>query len=117
VTIPAWLRGTAVLAVTLAAGVVIGIAYERRQPPVVAAAPMDAHDALHKLHDDLGLDPAQQAAIAAILSRRQGAVDSAWHRMRPELRAAIDSTHAEIMKVLRPDQVAKFARMMKSMHP
>jgi Spy/CpxP family protein refolding chaperone len=114
--IPVWRKGTAVLAVTLVAGVVIGVAYERRHYAVVSMSPMDAHDTMRQLHDNLGLDSAQQQAIAAIFARRQGAVDSAWHRMQPELRSALDSTHREILKVLRPDQVAKFAKMIGAMH-
>lgn len=115
-TIPAWLKGTAVLLVTLAAGVTIGITYER-QHQRQADVPMDAEHVMHHLHTDLGLDSAQQAAITAIFARRQGAVDSAWHAMQPHMHAALDSTHAEIMKVLRPDQVAKFRTLVGGMHP
>ena len=104
-----------VLAVTLAAGVVIGVAYERHHA-AVRVMQMDPHDAITRLHQELGLDSAQQQAIAAILSRRQGVVDSAWHRMQPQLGAALDSTHAEILKVLRPDQIAKFTKMVRAMH-
>ena len=115
-TIPAWLKGTAVLTVTLAAGVAIGITYEgRHERP--AAIPMDALHVMHDLHTELDLDSTQQAAIAAIFARRQGTVDSTWHAMQPQLRAALDSTHAEIMKVLRPDQVAKFRKLVGAMHP
>ena len=115
-TIPAWLKGTAVLVVTLAAGVAIGVAYER-QHQRQAEAPMDAEHVMHHLHTDLGLDSAQQAEIAAIFARRQGSVDSAWHAMQPRMRSALDSTHAEIMKVLRPDQIAKFRKLVGAMHP
>ena len=115
-TIPAWLKGSAVLLVTLVAGVTIGITYERQHQRQVEV-PMDAEHVMHHLHTDLGLDSAQQAAIAAIFARRQGAVDSAWHTMQPRMRSALDSTHAEIMKVLRPDQVAKFRKLVGAMHP
>ena len=115
-TLPPWLKGSALLAVTLAAGVIIGITYERRHERRVEI-PMDAQEVMHHLHADLGLDSAQQAAIAAIFARRQGSVDSAWHAMQPRMRSALDSTHAEIMKVLRPDQVAKFRQLVGAMHP
>jgi hypothetical protein len=114
--VPAWLKGSALLAVTLAAGVVIGIAYERHHAPRLVMS-MDPRQVMQHLHSDLGLDSAQQAAIAEIFTRRQGAVDSTWHSMQPHLRAALESTHVEIMKVLRPDQVAKFRKLVGAMHP
>jgi hypothetical protein len=115
-TLPAWLKGSALLAVTLAAGVVIGIAYERHHAPRLMM-PTDAQQVMQHLHSNLGLDSAQQAAIAAIFARRQGAVDSTWHSMQPHLRAELESTHVEIMKVLRPDQVEKFRKLVGAMHP
>lgn len=116
-TVPAWVKGMLVLAVTLTAGVVIGVGYERRRPPAHDAGGMGAHHVMHRLQDDLGLDSAQHEAIAAILARRQGAVDSTWHAMRPHVRATLDSTLQEIVAVLRPDQVAKYRRMVEAMHP
>src|SRR5437773_1169446 len=96
VTVPAWLKGTMLLAVTLAAGIAIGVSYERRQT---------AHDPgmnhmMHSLRAELGLDSVQQATIAAILSRHQGAVDSTWHALQPHVRANLDSTLREIIGVL-----------------
>jgi hypothetical protein len=114
--LPPWLKGSALLALTLAAGVVIGIAYERHHSPRVVMM-TNPQQVMQHLHNDLGLDSAQQAAISAIFARRQGAVDSTWHSMQPHLRAALESTHVEIMKVLRPDQVEKFRKLVGAMHP
>jgi hypothetical protein len=114
--VPAWLKGSVLLAVTLAAGVVIGVAYERHHAPRVVMM-TDPQQVMQHLHGALDLDSAQQAAIAAIFARRQGAVDSTWHSMQPHMRAALESTHVEIMKVLRPDQVAKFRKLVGAMHP
>lgn len=116
-TVPAWVKGSLLLAVTLTAGMVIGVGYERRRAPAHAAAEMGSHHLLHRLKDDLSLDSAQHQAIAAIFARRQGAVDSTWHAMRPHLRATLDSTLQEIIAVLRPDQVAKYRRMVAALHP
>lgn len=116
-TVPAWVRGTLLLAVTLTAGVVIGVGYERRRTPAHDAARMDSHHVMHRLKDDLGLDSAQHKAIAAILARRQGTVDSTWHTMQPHVRATLDSTLQEIVGVLRPDQVAKYRKMVEAKHP
>lgn len=104
------------LAVTLAAGVVIGVGYERRRTPAHEGAGMDSHHVMHRLKDDLGLDSAQQKAIAVIFARRQGAVDSTWHAVQPHVRATLDSTLQEIVEVLRPDQAAKYRKMVEAVH-
>jgi hypothetical protein len=111
------MRGILLLAVTLAAGVAIGVGYERRRTPAHGTAVMESHHVIHRLRDGLGLDSAQQSAIAAILARRQGTVDSTWHTLRPQLHAMLDSTLAEIVHLLRPDQVAKYRKMVEGMHP
>lgn len=116
-TIPRWAKGTLLLAVTFASGVVIGVVYERRQVPARDAVRLEAHDALHRLASDLNLDSAQQQAITEILSRHQKEVDAAWHAMQPHVRATLDSSHEEILGVLRPEQAVKFRRMMETMHP
>jgi len=117
VTAPAWVKGTLLLAVTLAAGVVIGVGYERRRTPAHEAAGMDSHHVMRRFAHDLGLDSAQHEAIAAIFARRQVAVDSTWHAVRPHVRATLDSALQEIVGVLRPDQVAKYRKMVEAVHP
>jgi hypothetical protein len=115
VRIPAWVKGTLLLAATLTTGVVIGVAYERRRMPTHEAA--GTHHVMHRLNNELGLDSAQQKAIAAIFARRQGAVDSTWHTLQPHVRAALDSTLREIVDVLRPEQAAKYRKMVEARHP
>ena len=112
---PAWAKGTLMLVVTLAAGVVIGVAYERSRAP---RHDMTAtHHMMQRLTDELWLDSAQQKAIAAIFARRQATVDSTWHALQPHVRAAMDSTLREISEVLRPDQAAKYRKMVETRHP
>jgi predicted lipoprotein len=116
-TVPAWVKGTLLLAVTFAAGVTFGIAYDRRQASASAEAGLEAHDALHRLRGDLNLDPAQQQAITEIFARHQKDIDATWHAMQPHVRATLDSTHREILGILRPEQAVKFRKMMETMHP
>ena len=115
--VPAWVKGTLLLAGTLAAGVAIGVGYERRRMPAHGTAVMESHHVIHRLREELGLDSAQQSAIAAILARRQGTVDSTWHTLRPRLHAMLDSTLQEIVPILRPDQTARYRKMVEGMHP
>lgn len=112
---PAWTRGSLLLALTLIAGIAIGIGYERRRAPM--HDPSDTHHMLDRLTIQLGLDSAQAAAVVGILARRQGVVDSTWHAMRPHVRATMDSTVREINGVLRPDQAARFREIAGTMHP
>lgn len=116
-TLPSWVRGTVLLAVTFVAGVVGGVGYERHRVPAYEATGKDGHHLTDHLRQELGLDPAQQRAIDAILARHQGAVDSTWRMVGPRVHATMDSTLREILGVLRPDQAAKFRRMVDAMHP
>jgi hypothetical protein len=111
----AWAKGSLLLVVALVAGVVIGVAYERSRAPShdITAS----HHMMQHLTDELGLDSTQQKAIAAIFARRQATVDSTWHVLQPHVRAAMDSTLREILAVLRPDQEAKFRKMVETRHP
>ncbi len=115
--LPPWLRAVLLLAVTLIAGVAVGVAYERHRAAAHQPVGMDAHDAMHHFARELDLDSAQQTAIAQILARRQGEVDSTWHAVQPHVRATLDSTMQEIAGVLRPDQLAKYRRLMEAAHP
>jgi hypothetical protein len=114
-TAPAWLKGSLILAVTLAAGIVIGIIYQRSRIPMHAMSA--THHMMQRLTNELGLDPSQQKAVAAIFARRQATVDSTWHELQPQVRAAMDSTMREILDVLRPDQAAKYRKMLETRHP
>ena len=110
-----WVRGTLLLVVTLAAGIAIGVGYERRRASAHEAQGM--HHVIHHLRDELGLDSTQEREVTAILARRQHTVDSTWHALQPHVRATLDSTLREIDTVLRPDQARKFRKMVEAMHP
>lgn len=116
-TASAWVKGALLLAVTLSAGIAIGVSYERRRAPAHDVAGMASHDVLHHFTRQLGLDSAQQQAIAAIFARRQGSVDSTWHAVQPHVRETLHLTLREIAGVLRPDQLAKYRQMMEARHP
>src|SRR5438132_1716976 len=110
---PVWVKGMLLLAVALTAGVAIGGAYERHRLLAHETVGMEPHHAMHRLQQELGLDSAQQKAIAVILARHQGAVDSTWHALHPLVRATLDSTLREVVGILRPDQLARYWRMVE----
>lgn len=112
-TVPAWMRGSLLLAVTFTAGTLTGVAYERRQAPEHVRDRADSHHhVMSHLTRELTLDSAQRTAIAAILGRHQGAVDSTWHAFQPRFHQALDSAQLEIARILRPDQAVKYRRML-----
>lgn len=117
VMIPSWVKGTALLALTFAAGLAIGVSYERQRTPAHELVRTNSHHVMRRFNHSLGLDSAQHMAIAAILARRQGVVDSTWHMVQPHVRATLDATQREISGVLRPDQQAKYRKMMEALHP
>jgi hypothetical protein len=116
-SMPAWAKGTLVLVVTFAAGLAAGLSYNRHRPPEHRPPGNAAEHLTQRLHEELALDSAQQAAVAAIFARRQSVVDSTWHVMRPLVHATLDSTLREVAGVLRPEQLARYREMMGRMHP
>ena len=113
-TVSSWVRASLVLVAVFVAGALAGIGYERSK---AVARPVVDHTAPHGLGIDLGLDSAQQVAVAQILARHQKAIDATWHSLQPHVRATLDSTHQEILGVLRPDQAEKYRQRMRTMHP
>jgi hypothetical protein len=115
-SVPTWLRATALLGATFAAGVLIGIGYERHQPAHSPVAQPGAAMLVEHLHQLLDLDPAQDSAIRAIVARHQGSVDSIWRGLHPHVRATLDSTAGEISAVLTPEQATKFRSAIVRFH-
>jgi hypothetical protein len=114
--LPAWTKGALLLAMTFAAGLMLGVTWERRQAPSHHRAGIEGHDVVHYLERSLDLDATQRSAIREILARHQTEVDSAWHRVQPHVRATLDATHQEIEGVLRPDQAAKYRALIGADH-
>lgn len=56
------------------------------------------------IFDELGLTPQQDSQIHAIMKQTEPKTDSMWREFRPRIRAVIDSAHAEIDNVLKPEQ-------------
>ena len=115
--IPGYVKGGLLLVATFAAGIATGVAVERgseSRHDIVAA---NSHDPLHRLTLDLSLDADQQRAIAAVLASHQKDVDTAWHAVQPHVRSTMDSAHHEIEKILRPEQLEKFRKMIDGRHP
>jgi Spy/CpxP family protein refolding chaperone len=107
------LTGMALLIVTFVAGMLAGTAFSRvlsaREPDAQAQAACDAGKrGPHSLFDQLDLSPVQRARIDSIMARRRGRTDALWQQDGARIRAAVDSTRAEIRTVLTPAQAAEY---------
>lgn len=98
--------GLAVLIATFIVGTLAGAAMAR----VVSAREPAREDSTRapgrhdSLLDHLGLTPDQRQQADSILERRRAQMDAFWKVHRPELRAIVDSTRAEIRALLTPEQ-------------
>lgn len=109
-------KGWLLLVAFFAAGSVVGIAIGRTWATRRAVNPMEPHAFVQRLGGELDLDSAQGASIMGILTRRQGAIDSAWRALQPTVRATMDSAQMEIVAVLRPDQRTRYLQLVRAAH-
>ena len=70
---------------------------------------------LDRLDRELHLTAQQKTQVQQILDRHRARIEAAMSNVRPQIRAEIDATNAEIDKILTPDQRAQFAKMKMRM--
>ncbi|HEV3052198.1 MAG TPA: hypothetical protein VGX50_17950, partial [Longimicrobium sp.] len=63
------------------------------------------------LFEEVDLSPEQRARIDAIMARRRALTDSLWQTDGARIRAAVDSTRAEIRAVMTPAQAAEYDQL------
>lgn len=111
------LLGALVVVLAFAAGVVTGMAIERRPRPglnVTVTAMMT--NALPRELERLGLSTAQEGEVRTILLRGRDRVLAVVHDFDPRMKAAMDSTNAEIDAVLTAAQRSSLAEYRRT-HP
>ena len=80
--------------------------------------PFAMHAIVNRLDRRLDLTDAQRKQIEEILRRRHAKINAMWTDVRPRVRAEIEATNAEIVRVLNPKQRAKYEKMrMHLLHP
>jgi Spy/CpxP family protein refolding chaperone len=110
------MAGMALLAVTFAVGMLAGTAFGRvlsaREPAAAAStAGCEQKRGPHYIFDELDLSPEQRTRIDGIMARRRERTDSLWKTDGTRIRAAVDSTRAEIRAVLTPQQAVEYDRL------
>ena len=100
----------------LIAGVVLGIAGDRawlwHNHQIMIRGPRLDRLVDH-LDRQLHFTPQQRDAVKQIIARHRTRMEAVSASVRPQMRAEIESTNAEIEKVLTPEQQQKF-RVMSS---
>jgi Spy/CpxP family protein refolding chaperone len=108
------LAGIALLVATFAAGMLAGAAFDR-----VLDAREAEPEALrehrgrgpHMIIDALDLTPEQRVRVDSVMARGRALTDSLWRQDGARIRAAVDSTRAEIRALLTPEQAAEYDRL------
>jgi len=111
------LLGSLVVALAFAAGVMTGLAVERRpRPGLSVTLTATASDRMPRELEQLDLTDAQETQIRAILVRGRDRVLGVVRDFQPRMREAMDSTNAEIDAVLTPPQRASLGQYRRA-HP
>ena len=111
------LLGSLVVALAFVAGVVTGVAVERRpHVGLNVTFTATASDKLPRELTELDLTPAQETEIRQILVRGRDRVLTVIHEFEPGMKAAMDSTNGEIDAVLTPAQRTSLAAYRRE-HP
>ena len=106
-----------VVIVAFVAGILVGVAGDHlylihngrlfpRRASHFAADRMAEH-----LGRELQLSPQQKTQVQQIIEKHRAKIDATMSSVRPQVRAELDATNAEIEKILTPDQKTKFANL------
>ena len=109
-----------VVVLAFVAGFVAGAAVDRvmlhrwgmGMPPRFASEAM-----VNRLDRRLDLTDAQRTRIESILDRHHQRIGAMWSKVRPVMRAEIETTNEEIARVLTPAQRQKFERLRMRLGP
>lgn len=115
------LIGLTVLLVTFLAGGFAGAAIREvtADPPPAREDRQDARDSERRGNDrrfpfdHLGIEGEQRAQIEALFERNHEATSAVWQEYKPRFDAIVDSTRAELNRMLTPEQREKFAEYRK----
>jgi Spy/CpxP family protein refolding chaperone len=102
------LLSAVLLVVVFAAGALVGAAADRALDP--RSHGRHRHDA--EILDRLRLDGRQKAEVEKILERRRSEAAKVWSEVKPRLNQVVAGTRSDLARVLTPDQLAEYDRLM-----
>jgi hypothetical protein len=118
--IPVWFVAATVIVLSLFTGVIVGVALDRRVlwshrwhggPGMLSRGERGPIMIPGRLERELGLSPAQAAAVDSVMRHRMAQRDSLMAQTWPVMRQLLDSTRSDIEKVLTPEQKTKFEQL------
>ena len=112
----AWVAALALLVLGAAAGVAVDRLHHRSGGPLSKLIAEVHRDPMSVMERELGLRPEQRSRVAAILERRQGAIDAVWQDTHVRLRATVDSVVSEISAELDSGQARRFRALADEIH-
>lgn len=102
------LLSAVLLVVVFAAGALVGAAADRALEP--RSHGRHRHEA--EILDRLQLDGRQKAEAEKILERRRTEAAKVWSEVKPRLNRVVAGTRSDLARVLTPDQLAEYDRLM-----
>lgn len=112
----AWVAALALLVIGAAVGVTVDRLHHRSGGPLSKLIADVHRDPMGVMERELGLRPEQRSRVAAILERRQGAIDAVWQDTHVRLRATVDSVVSEIAAELDSAQARRFRELADEIH-
>ncbi len=112
--IPARGKTAAVFLLGLILGAVVGSWGQRALFHRLMKSGPDPKKMVERLSRDLGLDDAQRASVAAVLDAKHGDVEAIKKDTFTRLAKIREDADAQIVKVLNPDQAARFAKIRRA---
>ena len=116
-------RAIAVVTVvaTLIVGFLLGVAADRvwmyrYGPRLTRAQRFSPERIVKRLDGELHFTDQQRAQVMQIIQARQQRIAAIQSGVRPQIRAQIDQTNAEIEKILTPEQRTKFQEIKMRIH-
>jgi len=104
-------KAAVLLAAVFIAGGLLGGAVGRMTTPMGQGR--YPNGMLNHMTQDLGLSPAQQDSIRAVLERWRPAMDSAWSEVRPRIETVRARIRSDIAAQLTAEQRTKYDAMIK----
>jgi Spy/CpxP family protein refolding chaperone len=113
--------GVAVLAATFLAGGIAGAAVRAstaNPTPAVNAQrgedqQRDENNRRRFPYEHLGIEGEQRAQLEALFERRRDELSALWHEYEPRMDAVVDSTRAEMHRLLTPEQIQAYDEYRK----
>ncbi len=100
----------ALLAAVFVAGALVGAAADRILDPRSHRHGRRGHDA--EVVERLRLDGGQRAEVEKVLARRRVEAAAVWKEVKPRLNRVVAGTRDDLSRVLTPEQLAEYDRLM-----